>query len=57
MVNGIPRQLIDIVVGLIIFFMAAQGMWSFLYKIKLPEEGVLVFLKRLFTPKRSQEIQ
>jgi general nucleoside transport system permease protein len=55
--TGIPRQLIDIVVGLIIFFMAAQGMWSFLYKIKLPEEGMLVFLKRLFTPKRSQEIQ
>ena len=27
---GVPRQLIDIVVGLIIFFMAAEGMWSFI---------------------------
>jgi general nucleoside transport system permease protein len=31
---GVPRQLIDIVVGLIIFFMAAEGMWSFVKKIK-----------------------
>lgn len=31
---GIPRQLIDIVVGLIIFFMAAEGMWDFLKRIK-----------------------
>jgi simple sugar transport system permease protein len=31
---GIPRQLIDIVVGLIIFFMAAEGMWDFLNRIK-----------------------
>ncbi|MCL4561531.1 MAG: ABC transporter permease [Chloroflexi bacterium] len=32
---GVPRQLIDIVVGLIIFFMAAEGMWDFLRKIKI----------------------
>lgn len=32
---GIPRQLVDIIVGLIIFFMAAEGMWDFLKKIKL----------------------
>ena len=31
---GIPRQLIDIVIGLIIFFMAAEGMWAFVRKIK-----------------------
>jgi general nucleoside transport system permease protein len=31
---GIPRQLIDITVGLVIFFMAAEGMWDFLKKIK-----------------------
>lgn len=31
---GIPRQLIDIVVGLIIFFMAAEGIWDFVKKIK-----------------------
>jgi len=31
---GIPRQLIDIVVGLIIFFMAAEGMWAFVRRIK-----------------------
>jgi len=31
---GIPRQLIDIVVGLVIFFMAAEGMWDFVKKIK-----------------------
>lgn len=31
---GIPRQLIDIVVGLIIFFMAAEGMWDFVKRIK-----------------------
>ena len=38
---GIPRQLIDIVVGLIIFFMAAEGMWDFVKRIKwarVPEE-------------------
>lgn len=55
--TGIPRQLIDIIVGLIIFFMAAQGMWAFLYKIKMPDEGMFAFVKRMFTPKRSQEIQ
>lgn len=27
---GVPRQLIDIIVGLVIFFMAAEGMWDFL---------------------------
>ncbi len=32
---GVPRQLIDIVVGLIIFFMAAEGMWDILKRIKL----------------------
>lgn len=32
---GVPRQLIDIVVGLIIFFMAAEGMWDFVKRIKL----------------------
>jgi len=26
---GLPRQLIDIAVGLIVFFMAAEGMWDF----------------------------
>ncbi len=31
---GVPRQLIDIVVGLIIFFMAAEGMWAFVRRIK-----------------------
>lgn len=31
---GIPRQLIDIIVGLIIFFMAAEGMWDFVKRIK-----------------------
>ncbi len=31
---GVPRQLIDIVVGLIIFFMAAEGMWDILKRIK-----------------------
>ncbi len=57
--TGIPRQLIDIVVGLIIFFMAAQGMWSFLNKLKLkngkPGEGMMAFVKRMFTPKRKEE--
>ncbi|MBN1261603.1 MAG: ABC transporter permease, partial [Anaerolineae bacterium] len=33
--TGIPRQLIDIIVGLIIFFMAAEGMWNFVKEIKL----------------------
>ncbi len=32
---GIPRQLIDILVGLMIFFMAAEGMWDFLGRIKI----------------------
>jgi general nucleoside transport system permease protein len=32
---GIPRQLIDVIVGLIIFFMAAEGMWEFAKKIKI----------------------
>lgn len=32
--TGIPRQLIDIIVGLIIFFMAAEGMWAFLKEIR-----------------------
>jgi ABC-type uncharacterized transport system permease subunit len=31
---GVPRQLIDILVGLIIFFMAAPGLWDFLKRIK-----------------------
>lgn len=57
--TGIPRQLIDIVVGLIIFFMAAQGMWRFLNKLKLkngnPNEGMFAFVKRMITPKREQD--
>jgi simple sugar transport system permease protein len=32
---GIPRQLIDVIVGLIIFFMAAEGMWDFVKSIKI----------------------
>jgi simple sugar transport system permease protein len=31
---GVPRQLIDIIVGLIIFFMAAPGLWDVLKRIK-----------------------
>jgi simple sugar transport system permease protein len=31
---GVPRQLIDIIVGLIIFFMAAPGLWDILKRIK-----------------------
>jgi len=31
---GVPRQLIDIIVGLVIFFMAAEGMWDFLRRRK-----------------------
>ncbi|MBM4431172.1 MAG: ABC transporter permease [Chloroflexi bacterium] len=31
---GVPRQLIDILVGLVIFFMAAEGMWAFVQRIK-----------------------
>lgn len=31
---NVPRQLIDIVVSLIIFFMAAEGMWTFVKRIK-----------------------
>lgn len=40
--TGIPRQLIDIIVGLIIFFMAAEGMWDFIKDIKLGGENGLV---------------
>lgn len=40
--TGIPRQLIDITVGLIIFFMAAEGMWNFVKEIKLGDESPLV---------------
>jgi ABC-type uncharacterized transport system permease subunit len=36
---GIPRQLIDIVVSLIIFFMAAEGMWDFVKRIRLVGGG------------------
>jgi simple sugar transport system permease protein len=32
--TGIPRQLIDVLVGLMIFFMAAEGMWDFVKRIK-----------------------
>ena len=32
--TGVPRQLVDIIVGLIIFFMAAEGMWAFVRRIK-----------------------
>lgn len=35
--TGIPRQLIDILVGLIIFFMAAEGMWAFIKEIRLKQ--------------------
>ena len=56
--TGIPRQLIDIVVGLIIFFMAAQGMWSFVKKLKLKNgltgESMFAFVKRMFKPKREE---
>ena len=31
---GVPRQLLDILVGLIIFFMAAPGLWDILKRIK-----------------------
>lgn len=31
---GVPRQLIDIIVGLVIFFMAAPGLWDILKRIK-----------------------
>ncbi len=34
----IPRQLIDILVGLIIFFMAAEGLWSFIKDIKIKQQ-------------------
>ncbi len=37
--TGIPRQLIDIIVGLIIFFMAAEGMWDFIKDIKIGGEN------------------
>lgn len=33
--SGVPRQLIDILIGLIIFFMAAPGLWDFLKSAKL----------------------
>ncbi len=36
---GVPRQLIDIVVGLIIFFMAAEGIWDFLKRVKWTRSG------------------
>jgi simple sugar transport system permease protein len=36
---GVPRQLIDIIVGLIIFFMAAEGMWDFVKRIKWTRAG------------------
>jgi simple sugar transport system permease protein len=36
---GVPRQLIDIVVGLIIFFMAAEGMWDLLKRVKWARAG------------------
>ncbi len=39
---GIPRQLIDVIVGLIIFFMAAEGMWEFAKKIKIGRASELV---------------
>jgi simple sugar transport system permease protein len=39
---GIPRQLIDVIVGLIIFFMAAEGMWEFAKKIKIGSASELV---------------
>jgi len=36
---GIPRQLIDIVIGLVIFFMAAEGMWDFVKRrVRAPGE-------------------
>lgn len=40
--TGIPRQLIDIIVGLIIFFMAAEGMWNFIKDINISEDSDLV---------------
>ncbi len=40
--TGIPRQLIDIIVGLIIFFMAAEGMWDFVKEIKIGNKDDLV---------------
>lgn len=39
---GVPRQLIDVVVGLIIFFMAAPGMWAFVKKIRWARAPELV---------------
>jgi len=39
---GIPRQLIDVIVGLIIFFMAAEGMWDFIKHIKVGGSPELV---------------
>lgn len=33
--SGIPRQLIDVLIGLIIFFMAAPGLWDVLRNTKL----------------------
>jgi simple sugar transport system permease protein len=32
---GVPRQLIDIIVGLVIFFMAAEGMWGTTKRIRI----------------------
>ena len=57
--TGIPRQLIDIVVGLIIFFMAAQGMWGFLTQIKIFKgtfgQGLTAFVKRVFTSNKKED--
>jgi simple sugar transport system permease protein len=40
--TGVPRQLIDVVVGLIIFFMAAPGMWAFVRRIRWARAPELV---------------
>lgn len=39
---GVPRQLIDILVNLIIFFMAAEGIWDFVKRIKWVRGAELV---------------
>jgi len=46
---GVPRQLIDVIVGLIIFFMAAPGMWAFVRRIRWarPSEEVRRTTKEL----------
>lgn len=38
---GVPRQLIDIIVGLIIFFMAAEGMWDTVKRIRFQRRKAL----------------